>query len=96
MLYFDDFQDDFNGIVRYRNETKEGDEEHEDVSKNKWYKIINELFKQTDSEYSLRRLISSGDLKSNIISDVTQHLNNIINLYNNNHKKIFLMILLLE
>jgi len=79
MLYFDDFQDDFNGVVRYKNEAKVGDEEPEDVTKNKWYKIVNELFKQTDSEYSLKKLIISGDLKSNIISDVTQHLNNIIN-----------------
>ena len=80
MLYFDDFQDDFNGTVKYKNEdNSENEEEDEDVTKSLWYKIVNKLFEEADSEFSLNKLIGSGDLKKNIISDVKNHLNGIIN-----------------
>ena len=79
MLYFDDFQDDFNGIVKYRNDESNEEEEQDDVTKNLWYKTVNKLFEEADSEFSLSKLISSGDLTRNIISDVKNHLNGIIN-----------------
>lgn len=79
MLYFDDFQDDFNGIIKYKNEQDDNDEDFEDVTKNLWYKIVDNLFEKTNSNFSLRNLIKSGDQRNNIISDVKQHLNSIIN-----------------
>lgn len=78
MLYFDDFQDDFNGIIKYRNDD-DREQEDEDVTKLLWYKIVNKLFEEADSDFSLRKLINSGDLRKNIISDVKNHLNGIIN-----------------
>ena len=77
MLYFDDFHDDFNGIVEYKN-YQNSDDETVDVSKKHWYRIVNKLFEDANTSFSLSKLSSSGDLKKNIISDVNQHLNKII------------------
>lgn len=78
MLYFDDFQDDFNGIITYRNDD-DREEDEQDVTKLLWYKIVDKLFEEADSNFSLKQLVNSGDLRKNILSDVKNHLNGIIN-----------------
>ncbi len=74
MLYFDDFRDEFNGYVKLKNETDD-----DDVTSEMWYKIVNKLFEETNSEFSIKYYLNSGDQRKNILSDVKQHLNSIIN-----------------